>query len=574
MATKKSATNFVKDGKLTASNTEILNTVRYYAPNDYKQRIPIATQGNISQVMKAMNSYQPNWDIFWNVFIGRIGRSVINNRFGFQNPLKFAKKSALEYGMSVQEAQVNLIKAREYDPYGANVFGREGREPDIHVAYHVQNRQNKYEINIPMEDVLRGAFAEGASISALFNACLAAPTDSNENDEMLLMLKLFDLANKQDGIYNVNIPTVSVTDSHADNLEKATRFARAARAMLTNLKVYSTDYSAEGREKGLATRAAEPIMIVSGTMDACMNVDMYQYAFNAENGQIPVDRLVVIPDNLFPIKGASAFLLDKDVLQCYDTLSPVTLSSGMNPDNMSYNYFLHVWQILSLSRFLPLVMFSDQPDTGAIDATPATYTGVTLTYDGKSEGIVFDAGNSYQLNCTVEGTNSPNQAVRYGIKLFTGAGNGKALPADMFIDSSGVFHVGNQVSAGDIIKLYAVSLENETLEGTVIGTVGTATAAVTEVSWGMNTLPMLTGNLVTLPLTITPADGVVADVAVGADTPAMFDTLGVMTNSDGTYSAVIKGRGTGTANVTASVTTVGGGVVSATLKIMLENAEG
>lgn len=566
MATKKPAADFIKDGRLNATNQQILNTVRTYAPDDYKQRIPIATQGNMAQVMRAMNSYQPNWDIFWNVFVGRIGRTVINNRFGFQNPLKFAKKSALEYGMSVQEAQVNLIKARDYDPYGANVFGREGREPDIRVNYHVQNRENKYEINIPMEQAIKGAFAEGASISALFNAALAAPTDSNENDEMLLMLKLFDIANQQDGIYNVNIPTVSVTDSHSENLEKATRFARAARSMLTNLTVYSTDYSAEGREKGLATRAVDPIMIVSGTMDACMSVDMYQYAFNKTDGTIPVDRLVVIPDKLFPVKGASAFLLDKDVLQCYDTLGPVTLSSGLNPDNMSYNYFLHVWQILSLSRFLPLVMFSDQPDTSIIDATPATYTGVTLSFDGKSEGVVFDSGNSYQLTATVEGNNSPNQAVRYSIKLFTGAGAGKQLPADMFVDSRGVFHVGRQVSAGDIIKVSATSIENESVEGTLIANVGAATSTVTAVSWPDSTLTVTVGATEAFALTIKPADGVVSSVSIGCDIPSAFDTLRV-TESDGVYSAVVRANAAGTYNLTATVTTVGGGALSTTAQL-------
>ena len=504
MATTKKAADFITtDGKLAASNVEILNTVRQLAPADYKNRIPIATQGNVSQVLHSLNQYQPNWDVFWNIFIGRIGRSVINNRMGFVNPLKFAKKSALTYGTTVQEIQVNLIKARSYDPNGANVYGRDGREPDIHVNYHVQDRQDKYEINIPMEDVLRGAFEDGASIASLFNAAVGMPVESNEHDEMLLMLDLFKKVDALDGIYNVQTPQPTLKGTHSDNLEAATGFARAIRAMITNFGAYSTNYSYEGRNKGLATRGATPILVISGTADASMSVDMYQYAFNVENGKPPVDRVVVIPDEYFPVKDASAFLLDADVLQCYDTLGPIMLDSGLNPDNMSYNYFFHVWQILSMSRFLPLVMFSSRADTD-IAVLDSTYTGVTLVDSDAQTASDVSVGDTIRLFAEVQGTNNPSQAVRYEIKAFTGKGRGKTLPSDVYVDSVGVLHIGETVHDLDKLVVTAICLADETLSADYTVTVGGGTAVTGVKVLVPASLPA--GKTGTANVTFTPTD--------------------------------------------------------------------
>lgn len=462
------AQNIISGGQLTANNVQILNAVRDIAPADYQSRIPIATQSNVASVLRAMNQYTPNWDMFWNLFVGRIGRTLINNRMGFTNPLAFAQRSAMSYGNTAQEIQINLLKARSYDPNGANVFGREGREPDMHVAYHQQDRADKYEINIPMEQALRGAFAEGESIAALFNACLAAPIDSNEHDRMLLELRLF---NSGVDLYNVQVPELSLSDDHMTAQENVTKFARAVRAMVTNFGYYSTNYSEEGRENGLATRGADPVLIMSATADACMSVDMYQYAFHKEDGAVPVERIVTIADEYMPTRNGvrlDAILLDKDALIDIPTLGPVMLDSGMNPANMSYNYFYHVWEIISLSKFLPIVAFSQAADTD-VTKLESTYSTVTLADSkGKTEGT-FDAGSVIPLTATVTGTNSPNQAVYYTIEGYVG-NRTYALPSDCYVDSTGNLHIGS-TRAGAQVRVTAHSVEREGLSASYDATV-------------------------------------------------------------------------------------------------------
>ena len=87
----------------------------------------------------------------------------------FTNPLSQFKRSSMRYGTQIQEMQVNLLRAKSYEKDALNIYGLEGREPDIHVKYHTMNRRDKYEITLPMEQVLAGAFDGSEDLSAMLS---------------------------------------------------------------------------------------------------------------------------------------------------------------------------------------------------------------------------------------------------------------------------------------------------------------------------------------------------------------------------------------------------------------------
>lgn len=487
-------------GRLDLTNTQILNTVRKYAPLDYQQRIPVATQGNIQEVLRSMNNYMPNWDVFWNVFLGRIGRVVVNDRMNFTNPLAKLKNPTLNYGMTMQEVQTNLIKARVYDKNDTNVFGREGREPDIHIAYHTQNRTDKYEINIPMEDVLRGAFIEGASISAFFNSLTEVPIASANNDEYLLMRDLLKTYDDLQGFYNINVTQRPDANAPLDDMIAwGISLVTGVRATYTKMKYFQTKYSPEGRQFGLATRSNRIIAMIDADTDAALKAAINGYAFNKEDLTIVADEVIVIDE--MPIEGCYCLLLDEDWYQCCDTLSPIMLQSPLNPSNMSYNYFYHVWQIMSYSLFLGAVMFSTRPDT-VLNAVQATVTGVTLQDStGATKGVV-DPGGTIQLVAKVQGENEPNQAVRYEIKAYDGGGRSRTLPAECYVDSLGVFHAGNAPQVAKFV-IQATSLANPAFSA-----IYTVTVAGEKYVTAINgtAVNIETGGSGTSTVTITPND--------------------------------------------------------------------
>lgn len=459
----------IKNGILHATNAEIFNTIRNYAPSDYQSRVPAVTQATINDAISALNDYTPDWNVFYNILLNRIATTLVRQK-SFTNPLAQFKHSSIKYGTQIQEMQVNLLRAKSYDKNAMNIYGLEGREPDIHVKYHTMNRRDKYEITLPMEQVLSGAFDGSEDLAALLNSCLAQPMNSDQNDEFLLMLNLFKHYQDFTGFYNVQIDPITDADS-------ARKLVKAVRVMNTNLRYYSTDYSAEGRNAGLSTLSDSTMLLIDANADATLTVDMLAYMFNAEDGKLIADRIIRVPK--LPVAGASAFLVDTDFLLCADNIPALTLTAPINPQNMTQPVVMHHWETLSYSLFTNAIMFSTMADTD-VTRLESTVTGVTLTdAEGRDSGTVmptldtrtgYASTPSVKLLATVTGNNSPSQAVRYELRAFNGRGRGIALPANCYVDSTGTLHTG-AAKAGTIIKVTATSIQNEQFSATYTATV-------------------------------------------------------------------------------------------------------
>lgn len=533
-----------EEGRLNLTNAQILDTVRKYAPNDYKERVPATTQGGVVATLQAMNNYTPNWDVFWNVFLGRIGRVQINDRMNFTNPLAKLKRSAMRYGRTIQEVQANLIKARAYDAKAENVFGREGREPDIHQIFHTENRRDKYVINIPMEDVMRGSFIEGESISAFFNSLTEAPIASANNDEYLLMRSLLETYDNLWGFWNINVPDMHDLSENLDaKISAGVQLITAMNATYTKMKYFRTEYSPEGRNKGLATRSNRLIALIDADVNAALEAANMSYAFHNEK-QKPIADDIIVLDEL-PISGCQALLLDEEWFQVADTLGPISMVSPMNPDNLSYNTFYHVWQVLSYTIFLGATMFSTRPDSD-ITTAQATYTGVTLQDAAGNTSSTINPGEEVQLTAKVTGANSPNQAVVYSIKAFNGRGAVQTLPAEMFVDSNGVFHSGNCHDI-DKVTIAATSVADSQYQALYTITVAGSTYMTALAGADVN---VKVGANATSALTWTPvggtdksyeaysADDSIATVAAEAD-----DVLTVSGIAEGSTAIVLVAKG-------------------------------
>ena len=533
-----------EEGRLNLTNAQILDTVRKYAPNDYKERVPATTQGSVVATLQAMNNYTPNWDVFWNVFLGRIGRVQINDRMNFTNPLAKLKRPAMRYGRTIQEVQANLIKARAYDAQAANVFGREGREPDIHQIFHTENRRDKYIINIPMEDVMRGSFIEGESISAFFNSLTEAPIASANNDEYLLMRSLLESYDNLWGFWNINVPDLHDLSENLDaKISAGVQLITAMNATYTKMKFFRTEYSPEGRNKGLASRSNRLIALVDADVNAALEAANMSYAFHNEK-QKPIADDIIVLDEL-PISGCQALLLDEEWFQVADTLGPISMVSPMNPDNLSYNTFYHIWQMLSYTIFLGATMFSTRPDS-EITAAQATYTGVTLQDAAGNTSSTINPGEEVHLTAKVTGANSPNQAVVYSIKAFNGRGAVQTLPAEMFVDSNGVFHSGNCHDI-DKVTIAATSVADSQYQALYTVTVAGATYMTALAGAAVN---VKVGANATSALTWTPSGGTdksyeaySADDSIATVANVADDVLTVSGIAEGSTTIVLVAKG-------------------------------
>lgn len=549
----------IKNGILHATNAEIFNTIRNYAPSDYQSRIPAVTQATIGDAISALNDYTPDWNVFYNILLNRIATTLVRQK-SFTNPLAQFKRSSIKYGTQIQEMQVNLLRAKSYDKNAMNIYGLEGREPDIHVKYHTMNRRDKYEITLPMEQVLSGAFDGSEDLAALLNSCLAQPMNSDQNDEFLLMLNLFKHCQDVTGFYNVQIDPITDADS-------ARKLVKAVRVMNTNLRYYSTDYSAEGRNAGLSTLSDSTMLLIDANADATLTVDMLAYMFNAEDGKLIADRIIRVPK--LPVAGASAFLVDTDFLLCADNIPALTLTAPINAQNMTQPVVMHHWETLSYSLFTNAIMFSTLPDTD-VTRLESTVTGVTLTdAEGRDSGTVmptldtrtgYTSTPSVKLLATVTGNNSPSQAVRYELRAFNGRGRGIALPANCYVDSTGTLHTG-AAKAGTIIKVTATSIQNEQFSATYTATVEgvKATTALTSTPSAITVKAeeSAKATVSATPQDATDAGFTVAVVAgaenVGVSVDRVHGTYTVTGVKQGAATLVLSATGAGDTPVTQTV---------------------
>lgn len=546
----------IENGILTATNAEILNTVRQYAPDDYKARVPAVTQGNVANAIKALNAYTPDWNVFWNVLLNRIALTVVRQK-SFTNPLGYLKRSSMRWGTTIQEMQVNLLRAKEYQKDAVNVFGLEGCEPDIHVKYHTMNRKDKYEMALPLEQVLFGSFTSDTQLSALLNSCLAQPMNSDQNDEFTLMLNLLKHYQDFQGFYNIHIDDIAGAPDRDTAVARCEKLATAVRAMNTKLRYYSTSYAAEGRTAGLATLTDKSLLIIPADVDAVMTVQMLAYMFNEKNGELIADRIIVVPQ--IPIPGVQAILVDEDFFLCADNLAPFTITAPVNPLNLTQLSVMHHWETLSYSLFANAIMFSTMEDTQVM-SIDSTVEGVTLL-DAQGNGAstvqpTLDLSTGYiklpeiKLIATVTGTGNPNQAVRFELASYDGKGHVTALPADCYIDSYGTFHAGHAKS-GAKIAIKAISIADPsksadyivTVDGAVPVTGLTATPASVTVIKGKTTtfaVSVKPDNATDPTFTAAIADGD-ANIAITVD--RLKSTVAVTGVTAGTAKVILSANG-------------------------------
>ena len=75
-------------------------------------------------------------------------------------------------------------------------------------------------------------------------------------------------------------------------------------------------------------------------------------------------RMVTIPQDRFGINGCQAILTTKDFFVIAD--QTFETASQWNPAALQNNYFLHHWQVISASRFVPAIMFTTGQDDEVI----------------------------------------------------------------------------------------------------------------------------------------------------------------------------------------------------------------
>lgn len=339
-----------------ALSIEVLNTIRANADTEYQARVPQATQDNISAIGRVFSTYNNIYNTFISSLIHKIGLTIIQTK-SFENKLKRFKSGTLLSEQDIEEIFVEQFRTAEgqYDKEGGLGIG--GVHPfkrrtyqDVKVNYHRMNRQDKYVISLSKLDVIR-AFRSASTLDTFISAQFNSLYTGAEYDEFVHMKKLLadGLTATKEGSEDYAMPRYEVPAIDG-TLDATKGFIRTVKKAVKDMEYPSTEFNPAGVKT--MSRPDELVMFVNKDVSVHMDVDFYSQIFGPQYAKLGIT--VVEVDNFGDFKDAKggqpyAIICDKDWFKVYDTLN--AFEELKNPEGLYTNYWLHIWQILSYSKF-------------------------------------------------------------------------------------------------------------------------------------------------------------------------------------------------------------------------------
>jgi hypothetical protein len=420
-------------------NDILMDAIRNRGSNDYQARIPEATKAGIQTTMNELLNHRTLYNEFVDALVNRIGL-VKFKEFSWTNPLSEFKQGMLQYGDTIEEVAVGLIKAKTYDPnreaLEREIFGT--HRPEVQANFHKVNRQDYYPVTVN-ESLLQRAFLQDGGLVGFISQLMGAPATSDQWDEFLATCQLFAEYEAKGGFFKIKVPDVSDLNSSEADAKFALRMLRAT---ADTIVFPSRKYNAAGLP--MAARRDELVIFTTPDFKAAMDVEALAGAFNMDSATAH-GRIITIPEERFGIDGAQAIMTTKDFFVIAD--QKFETASQYNPVALQNNYFLHHWQVISASRFVPAVLFTTKGGTEFIEiSTPVTSVSEITILD--REGLVPDSvvrGELYALDA--EAVTTPADGVNDGVR-WSVTGN---TSTRTYISQTGVLHVGGDEGATSLV---------------------------------------------------------------------------------------------------------------------------
>ena len=438
-------------------NSTIMEKVWLYASNDFQQRIPAPTQGQIAKTVDALfdpmnRSY---FNDFMSILINRIAFTYVRGQ-RWNNKLAIFKGQKINYGSTIQEIAPNWIKAHAYNVSDETLLKL--ARPEAGVWYHSQNRQDRYDISISYDD-LRTAFVDEYGLNNFIAKVMEVPINSDEYDEYRIMLQLLAEYDNRFGFFKTSVGDLSDEASCKNFLMKLREYAGL-------LEFPSAHYNALNVDIPVFAKNNELVILMTPYAKSRIDVSTLSGVFQLDKADIE-QRIVIVDE--FPMPDTVALLTTEDFFVCHDTVYENT--NFWNPQTLANNYYLHHWGIYSVSPFVPAILFTVEESTDE-NVVTMNLSGISLNYyklvDGQPDEneTPIIPGDDVQIDVHLAGTLIGPDAGSYSgdkLKLAPDAATyeiqvmyrpfGSDMPETIdkgktYIDRLGVLHIDKDLPFG------------------------------------------------------------------------------------------------------------------------------
>jgi hypothetical protein len=366
-----------------ANMQNILDVIRANASTEYQERVPQATQDNITAVGNPILTYQSIQNEFLNALVNRIALSVIQNKTA-KNPLAVLKKGTIPLGSDIQEIFTNMAKDTGFDGKGDKLLTK--TTPDTKALYHRVNREGQYPVTITRA-MLQRAFTSYAELEKLMNSIIQSMYSGDNRDEFVLMKNLFAGVIENDQVVKVTVDNIEddgATTSLIKAIKKASKAFTYPSSAFNKYFVNKPD-SDTGEPITTWTPLEDQILLIRSDIMVDIDVDVLAKAFNMNKVDFLARTLEV--DNFGSATNCYAMLMDKSCPQIYDNLYEIT--EFYNPQGLYWNYWLNHHQTYGFSLFANAVAFVNDGETielnetelALVNTTPVVLTATTTPVD-------------------------------------------------------------------------------------------------------------------------------------------------------------------------------------------------
>ena len=384
--------------KLDARSIDILNVIRNNASYAYQKDVPeIQQEQDIPKVGEILFGNPTHANEFINALVNRIALVRVQSAT-FNNPYKHLKKGYLEFGETVEDIFVGIIKAVKYDAEKGASREFKRTLPNVQSVFHLTNWRVMYPITIEKQ-ALRRAFTSADGVTNLISTIINQVYASAEYDEYLLFKYLLIKAISHGKVYPQYIDTADMNG-----------VAVAFRGKSNLLPIDMTGRFNESHVQN-NTAIDKQCIFMDADFNAKFDVEVLASAFNMNKAEF-IGKLHLIDDfssfdnerfeaireestgleevtaeELALMKNVKGVLLDEEWFQVYDNLfefNETPVGSGLY-----WNYWLHCWKTVSYSPFANAIAFVDSR------AGIAKPSKITVEITGKD---ISEVGTIFTLN--------------------------------------------------------------------------------------------------------------------------------------------------------------------------------
>lgn len=350
---------------LNASTIDIFNVIRANAGYEYQNLVPAVTQlKDVPKVGEIIMGYPAMANQFLNALVNRIARVIVRSST-FNNRFKELKKGTLRFGETIEEAFVEMAKAREFSAEKAEARELKRSLPDVRSAFHIINWDVQYPVTIQNTDLARAVLTEDG-LDDLIAKIVDSIYRGVEYDEYLLFKYLLIKGYAAGEIYKQQITAGTGTTEWQDA-------AASFRYMANMLTFPKTTYNLAGVHN--ATPIDDLYLFIPAEFESRFDVNVLAAAFNMDRANY-IGRRILIDDfttfdnerfaairagskmieevteeELTAMANVKAIMADREYFQVYDNEFSQKFSEKYVAAGDYWNYFYRDVKTVSTSPF-------------------------------------------------------------------------------------------------------------------------------------------------------------------------------------------------------------------------------